>query len=253
MGGDVNGAVSRELKNMRKILFWIHLGIGILTGSVIFTMAVTGVLMAYEHQIVALAEQGITSVTAPSSGAVPLRPEALAIKLAQAFPDAQPSGFTFRRDPAASATANFGRERVVFVDPYTGAVLGEGSKLRGFFHQVEHVHRDLALGAQGRLITGACSLAFLGLVFSGLYLWLPRTWTKKSLAPIAIPSLKLRGKPRDWNWHNAVGLWSALPLIVAIVTGVVMAYPWANNLLFTLTGNEPPPPRAANKRREEPA
>jgi uncharacterized iron-regulated membrane protein len=219
-------------------------------------MAVTGILMAYERQIVALAERGVATVTLPATGAVPLRPEALVAKLAQAFPDAQPSALAFRRDPTASVTASFGRERTIFVDPYTGAVLGEGSRLRPFFHQVEHLHRDLALGPQGRWITGACSLAFLAMVLSGLYLWLPRKWTRKTLGPITTPSFKLRGKARDWNWHNAVGLWSAPFLLVAIITGVVMAYPWANNLLFRLTGNEPPPPRTASKGegpRREPA
>ena len=31
--------------------------------------------------------------------------------------------------------------------------------------------------ATGRMITGACNLAFLFLVVSGFYLWFPRTWT----------------------------------------------------------------------------
>jgi uncharacterized iron-regulated membrane protein len=43
-----------------------------------------------------------------------------------------------------------------------------------------------------------------------------------------VPSLKLRGKPRDWNWHHAVGFWSAPALLLITLTGLVMSYQWAN-------------------------
>jgi uncharacterized iron-regulated membrane protein len=60
-----------------------------------------------------------------------------------------------------------------------------------------------------------------------------------------VPRLRLRGKPRDWNWHNAVGFWSAPALLCIALTGMVMSYQWAHNLIYTLTGSEPPsiPPR----------
>ena len=51
----------------------------------------------------------------------------------------------------------------------------------------------------------------------------------------------LRGKARDWNWHNVIGFWSSGVLVVLTLTAAVMSYQWANNLLYTLTGNEPPP------------
>jgi uncharacterized iron-regulated membrane protein len=58
-----------------------------------------------------------------------------------------------------------------------------------------------------------------------------------------VPSLRLRGKPRDWHWHNVAGCWSAPVLLCITLSGIVMSYQWANNLLYTLTGNEPPPPQ----------
>jgi uncharacterized iron-regulated membrane protein len=54
----------------------------------------------------------------------------------------------------------------------------------------------------------------------------------------------LRGKPRDFNWHNTVGLWSAPILIVLTTTGMVISYPWASNLVYTLTGSPRPAPAA---------
>jgi flavodoxin len=51
----------------------------------------------------------------------------------------------------------------------------------------------------------------------------------------------LRAKARDWNWHNVIGFWSSGVLVVLTLTAAVMSYPWANDLLYTLTGSEPPP------------
>ena len=34
-------------------------------------------------------------------------------------------------------------------------------------------------------------------------------------------------------------------MLLIILSGLIMSYGWANNLLFRLTGNEPPPPRNA--------
>ena len=144
---------------------------------------------------------------------------------------------------------NFGRERTVFVNPYTGAVLGEGAKtLRGFFHMVTDWHRWLGTEGDsrdiGRAITGACNTAFVVMVVTGFYLWWPRRWTRQALQAVMVPNLKLRGKPRDWNWHNTAGFWSASILICITLTGLVMSYQWANDLLYTLTGS---PPTAASR------
>jgi uncharacterized iron-regulated membrane protein len=153
---------------------------------------------------------------------------------------------TVRSDPRAPVELNFGRERTLFVDPYTAEVLGQSSpSVRSFFRTVTEWHRWF--GAQGqsraaaRAITGACNLAFFFLVLSGMYLWLPKRWTWQHLKPILLFRGKLSGKARDFNWHNVVGIWSAVPLVMIIVSGVVMSYPWANNLIYRMTGTEPPP------------
>ena len=38
---------------LRQIIFWLHLVTGIVAGLIIFVMSVTGVLLAFERQIVA--------------------------------------------------------------------------------------------------------------------------------------------------------------------------------------------------------
>lgn len=231
---------------MRKALFWLHLAAGLVAGSIVLIMSVSGVLIAFEQQITEAAERGLRAT--PVGGATPLGADALLARVAEARPDIAPAGLTLRSDPAIPATVSIGRETTLFVDRYTGRILGEGAKeLRAFFRAVTDWHRWLARDgesrATGRAITGACNLAFLVLIVSGVFLWWPRKWSRKALSAVTVPSLRLRGKARDFNWHNALGLWCAPALFFIVLTGALISYPWATNLLYRVTGSEAPPPR----------
>jgi uncharacterized iron-regulated membrane protein len=230
----------------RQIIFWLHLGTRVVAGLVIGVMSVTGVLLAFERQIVSFAERDVRTVQPPTSSGSRLDLDALITKARAAVPEGRLSGLILRADPTATVVVNFGRERTVFVNPYTGAVLGEGAKtLRDFFHMVTDWHRWLGTEGDsrdiGRAITGACNTAFVVMVVTGFYLWWPRQWTRQALQAVMVPHLRLRGKPRDWNWHNTAGFWSASILICITLTGLVMSYQWANDLLYTLTSSTPPP------------
>jgi uncharacterized iron-regulated membrane protein len=237
--------------SIRKLFFWAHLVVGVIAGLVILTMAATGILIAYQKQIVGAAERGIANIGTIAPGTQPVSIGEFAKKVGAAFPNERPTAIAIRRDTSSPVVVNLGRERAVLAHPVTGEILGEGSKWRGFLHQVEQIHRNLAVGPNGKMITGAASIAFLFLLLSGLYLWIPKKWNKANLKPALIPSIKLSGKARHWNWHNSFGFWAALPLMLSILTGMVISYKWANDLLFRLTGNEPPPPRVAAAPRAE--
>ncbi len=103
--------------------------------------------------------------------------------------------------------------------------------------------------AIGRGITGACNLAFLFLVVSGFYLWWPRNWSWNTFRPLLWFVRGQSGKARNWNWHNTIGFWCAPILFFIVLTGVIMSYPWANNLLYKLTRSELPPQRAGTNAR----
>jgi uncharacterized iron-regulated membrane protein len=56
----------------------------------------------------------------------------------------------------------------------------------------------------------------------------------------------LPGKARDFNWHNVIGLWCFAPLFFVVLSGVVISYPWAGNLVYRVVGSQPPPLRTAS-------
>jgi uncharacterized iron-regulated membrane protein len=234
----------------RKALFWTHVTAGVVAGVVILIMSVTGVLLMYERQMTAWADGYSLS---PPPGAQRLSVETLLDDI-RAERKALPNTVTLRADPKVPAAFGFGREGTLFVDPYTGRVLGEGSKrARDFFHLVTDWHRWLnAHGesrAAGRAVTGASNLLFFFIVLSGLYLWWPKNWSWRFLRPVTLFQGGLGGRARDFNWHNVIGLWSAGPLAFVVGSIVPISYPWAQDLVYQLSGSEPPkrvsPPSAA--------
>jgi uncharacterized iron-regulated membrane protein len=228
----------------RRALFWTHLAAGSLAGIVILIMSITGILLAYERQITNWANRNYRSAPGAASQ-TRLSMDDLLAKVRASEP-AAPSAIVVRSDPEAPVQLSYGRERKLFVNPYSGAVLGDGAPgLYAFFSKIEDVHRYLGRSGEsrstGRAVTGACNLAFLLLVVSGPFLWWPKDWKWKNLRKIAWFRGDLAGRARDWNWHNVIGVWCLLPLLLIVLSGVVMSYPWANNLLYRMTGNEPPP------------
>jgi uncharacterized iron-regulated membrane protein len=230
--------------NVRKFIFWCHLTVGSIAGIVILTMCVTGVCLAFERQVLSFAERGFR--VDPPANPHRLALESL-LEKAHAVQPTSPISIAWQADPFAPAEIAIGREHSMLVNPYSGAILGEGAvHTRAFFHSVENLHRWLAVPtdnrATGRAITAACNLGFLFLVCSGPFLWLPRTWSRAAVRAGTRLKFSLRGKARDSNWHNAIGFWTCMPLAVIVLCAVVMSYPWANNLVYKMTGNTPPPP-----------
>ncbi|HEX8438645.1 PepSY-associated TM helix domain-containing protein [Archangium sp.] len=229
----------------RKIIFWPHLVSGVIAGLVIASMSITGVAIAFEHQILDWADRENRQVRAPAPDAPRLSVDELLARVRAARPEAQPSGVTVYPEPTAAVVVSTGRTSAVYVNPYTGEVRDQGARgWRGFFHAMEEWHRWL--GAQGdnravgKAITGVSNTAFLFLALSGLYLWWPRKWTLRSMRPTLWFKRGLKGKARDFNWHNVIGFWCLPVLIVLTTTGMVISYKWASDLVFKLTGNTPP-------------
>ena len=231
---------------MRKVFFWLHLIAGLTAGTIVLIMSVTGVALTYEKQLMRWAD--VRALPAKPQGTAPMPVEELIARVRDQR-GALPSSVTWRNGASEPVLMSYGREKMAYVDPATGIILGEGSKgTRAFFHTMTDWHRWLGQEgegrATGRAITGACNLAFLFMVLSGLYLWFPREWTRRHFAPILWFRGGLGGKARDFNWHNVIGFWCLVPLFFIVISGSVISYPWASNLVYTLTGTEAPAPLA---------
>lgn len=240
------------MTTFRTVLFWMHLACGVAAGIVVLIMCVTGVALTYEKQMLEWADR--RAWMAPSSSDVqPLSPETLLATVQAAQAGAAPIGVTLRADRRMPATVLLEGNKSLLVDPYSGAIIGEPpAQLRSFFRTMTLWHRYLAMEgdrrATGRSITGAANLAFLFIVLSGMYLWVPRLWTWIQFKHVLWFRGGLSAKARDFNWHNVIGIWSAVPLAIVIAGAVPISYPWASNLVYRIAGDTPPAPAAAPAR-----
>lgn len=230
------------MKKFRGVIFWTHLVSGVLGGIVIFIMCVTGAALSFEKNIVENFEHDQRTVTVSGER---LLPKQLLEAVTAAKPDSRPSSLTLQNDPNAAVAISLGREGQIYVDPYNGKITGEGNAaVRGFFYTAEGLHRWIALSGEGRAVgkalTGACNMLFLVLAISGLYIWMPRRLTWVLIKPVIWFRKTSTAKSRDFNWHNTIGFWCSLILVVLTVTAMVISYQWAGNLVYTLTGNEVP-------------
>lgn len=233
-------SVSRAI---RTVFFWTHLSIGLLAGGFILLMSVTGVLLGFERQMIAWID-GAPRVEA--HGAAPLPLDTLLARAGVARADV--ASVLIKRDARQPVTVRL-RERgaaPLFAHPATGAVLtpsGDGSGQR-FFSALRRWHRYVGaeageLRAQMKLLNGVANLIFLALVLSGLYLWWPRRWSVARLRATAWPQWKHRaGQARDFNWHNSLGFWFALPLALIIATAAFFSFRWPGQYLDLALGSD---------------
>jgi uncharacterized iron-regulated membrane protein len=229
---------------VRSTIFWLHLICGVAAGLVILMMSVTGVLLTYERQMLAWAERG--AYEAPPAGAQRLPLEELVATAKLHRPDFTPTTITVRNEPLAPVTLGAGRSGSLALDPYSGRVIEPAAPgLRRFFSAVTGWHRWFNVVGEGRAtaraITGASNIAFLFLVLSGIYLWLPRVYKWAAFRMrIFFNPLATTAKARDFNWHHVFGIWSAIPLAIVVATATVFSYPWASDLVYRSFGEEPP-------------
>jgi uncharacterized iron-regulated membrane protein len=231
---------------LRTLIFWPHLIAGVTASIVILLMSVTGVLLTYERQLIAWSDSQYRS-TVPASSASRLSVEEVLRTIREQHPDLTPSAVTL--GSAADAPVMVAvPQRTLYVDAYSGRLLGEGSQgVRRFMSETRAWHRWIAVEGDGRpvarFITGWSNFIFLFIVVSGFYLWFPRKWTWNHVRSVLLFSRTTTSKARDFNWHNVIGVWSAIPLFIVVLTALPISFPWANALVYRAVGEEPPAAR----------
>ncbi|MCC6316593.1 MAG: PepSY domain-containing protein [Gemmatimonadaceae bacterium] len=226
---------------LRTVLFWSHLAIGVATAVLVLLMSVTGVMLGFERQMILWFDGAPRLTQAPAS-------PRLSIDSLLALHHAAPgdvASVSLRADPLDNVTVRFrDRERTPLVmNPYTGEDISvpPGGDGQAFFSGLRRWHRWVGVTsdearATARKYTGAANLLFALLAVSGLYLWWPRRWTRAIVKSTTVFSWSLQGKPRDFNWHNSLGFWSAIPLFLIAATGVFISYQWPGRWLDRVAG-----------------
>jgi uncharacterized iron-regulated membrane protein len=203
----------------RKALFQVHLWAGLIAGSFLALVSLTGVVLAYQPEIDVWLHRDLLCVE-PGEQRLPLD---VILATGREALGHEPTLLTVEGKADRSVVVEYrtGSEyRAVYVNQYNGRLLGEQDILRTFLFQTEAFHRHLFLGEPGYLLMGLMSAICVVLVVTGLWLWWPKNW-KKLKAGLTFHA---NAKGRAWwlGLHNVIGLYSAIVVVILGFSAVVL-------------------------------
>jgi uncharacterized iron-regulated membrane protein len=207
-----------------------HFYAGLFVMPFLIVLAVTGTIYCFQPQIEPLLYRHRLIVEPQATPK--LSDEALLARAAAAVPaQARPSSAHVNDDPARSAEFVFrlpdGEHESVYVNPYTGVVLGTLSVEHRFMQVDRMLHRKLLLGKAGELLMELAACWTLVMIGTGIALWWPREPVRAR--DLFWPKLGLSGRSLWKSVHAAMGIWLAIGAMAFIVTGLPWTGSWGKH------------------------
>ncbi|WP_288427816.1 PepSY-associated TM helix domain-containing protein [uncultured Spirosoma sp.] len=232
---------------MKKVAIQLHLWLGLISGLVVFIVALTGSLLVFREELEPLTDPRFFMVSPPAAGHQQSL-DALVETISTTFPDKKISRVIRESAADRAVVVELKQSKkakdilAVALNPYTGEIVATRQEQDAFFPTVLRLHRYLCLGETGKVITGiSCSL-FLIIMLTGLVLWWPNR--KKRSQRFRI-KWNASAKRLTWDVHAVVGFY-VLPFIFLVAaTGLIWSYKWVNNLLFLAFDGKPQVKREA--------
>ncbi len=113
---------------------------------------------------------------------------------------------------------------LVFVNPYTGAVLATERSDEQLMNIVKTIHGELLLGDVGSILVELAACWAIVLIVTGLYLWWPRS--ARGMAGVIYPRLR-EGSRTFWrDIHAVTGIWISALALFLLITGLPWALVW---------------------------
>ncbi len=112
----------------------------------------------------------------------------------------------------------------VFIDPYSGTVVGKQESSWQLMSIVKTIHGELLIGDAGSVMVELAACWAIVLIVTGLYLWWPRT--ARGMAGVIYPRLR-DGSRAFWrDLHAVTGIWISALALFLLVTGLPWAMVW---------------------------
>ncbi|MBO3089738.1 PepSY-associated TM helix domain-containing protein [Cellulomonas dongxiuzhuiae] len=210
------------------VLLRLHFYVGILVGPFLLVAAVTGLLYSVSPQLEAVVHRHELTVDDVGATRLDLADQVAAARAAhpegqvvQVQPAATPDGTT--RVVLAAADVPEGKDRTVFVDPYTAEVRGSLATYTGFLPvrwTLDDLHRNLLLGEPGRVYSELAASWLWVVVLGGVAMWVARSARRGRWRRLVVPEHTGPARRRTLSWHGVVGLVVALGLLVLSATGM---------------------------------
>jgi len=219
---------------MKKLIRTLHLIIGLTTGIVVFIVAVTGCLTSFEEELRGIVHRDLYEVKETSKEMKSLDE---IVKVAKAeFPKEKIKNIHVKSDEQFNAEIQFQNRITVYVNPYTGKVVGKLEKDKDFFGVVLDLHKNLLMDETGETITGISALLFLIMLISGIILWWPAKKSNKKQKFTLMRNAKW--PKRIYDLHSVLGFYASWIIIFTVLTGLIWSFEWAEDILYWSTNSK---------------
>jgi uncharacterized iron-regulated membrane protein len=206
----------------RTVWRW-HFYTGLLITPILLILATTGIIYLFKPQLDTLMYHNQLFVQ-PMEASLPYTQQVDAVQ--RIYPNATISKVTPSVAPNRSTEVELRTAEeqtlMVFVNPYTGQVLGDRDENNNLQANARKLHAELMMGKTGDYLVELAACWGLVSLITGLYLWLPRR--RFALAGTLIPRLWSRNQRTVWrDLHVVPGFYGVLLIGFLILTGL----PWS--------------------------
>lgn len=214
---------------VRKLILKLHLSIGLAAGLFIMILGLTGSIMAFEPEIEEALHPHLFNI--PPQHGTPMPLDALAKVVKARYPGSEIVGYGFPDGLSKSTVIFLDSAPNVFVNQYTGEILGAASS-GDFLDIIHQLHLRLLAGNVGKMVMSLAGVGMFLLVISGVILW----WRQKQFS-VRWNVTKFH---MMFDLHQTTGISAAAFAFLLSSTGILIAYdsavlPW----LYKTTGTQP--------------
>jgi uncharacterized iron-regulated membrane protein len=129
--------------------------------------------------------------------------------------------------------ANMGVQQETFIDPQSGAILGQRDLATAPLRIAHRLHNAFLLDG-GRQLVGIIALLMAGMIVTGVIVWWPPA---HGVSDSLLPCRGTKGTRWLLDWHTAAALWPFLLILSITVTGITMAFPQSSRAVLGQPGD----------------
>ncbi len=231
------------MKALKKqsITYWfgkLHLWLGFTSGLIVFIIAVTGCLYAFQAEIQDLT-QPFRFVEKREAEFLP--PSKLKAVAEEILPGKHIHAVLYSGPEKAAQVIFFSFDPeyydIVYLNPYTAEVLKVKDVEADFFQIILDGHFYLWLPPEiGQPIAATATLIFVVMLITGIILWWPKR--KQNAKQRFTIKWDARWRRKNYDLHNVMGFYISCIALILALTGLVWGFQWFANGVYQSAGGE---------------
>lgn len=232
--------------SFKKIIFKIHLWLGVISGLLVFLVSISGAMYAFKDEIFNAIYKEYMHVDDIGKHTIPLDSlrDVVQTELGDEYPISYVNTYNapnkawlfkaYQYNPDGITYFSYCKyDFMVWVNPYSGEILKILDHKYEFFHLVKMFHWSFLLSTKvGQPIVGYTVLVFVLSLITGLIWWWPGKFRSRKRAF----TIRWKGKAINLNHdlHVVLGFYSIPLSLLLSLTGLVWAFKWFMAIVYVI-------------------